>query len=115
MGPAALVPESFQIPLMVETDRFVLRPLTFDRFHLDYESYMASVEHLQNTFDLDGDPMMLGGERWPANSDLEFGVIDAAWCHMEWKIFRSSFTYTALTKAEDKQLGCGYIFRSRKA
>lgn len=100
--------------MRIETDHFVLCPLRFDAFHLDYESYMSSVEHLQNTFDLDAAPLTLDGAKWPANSDLEFAVIDAAWCHMEWKIFRSSFTYSALTKAEDKQLGCGYIFPCNK-
>ena len=114
LGPPPLVPSTFEIPLKVETDDFILRPLTVDRFHLDFESYMSSIEHLQKTFDLEGEQIVLDGEIWPANSDVEFAVIDAAWCHMEWKIFRSSFTYTALNKAETKQLGCGYIFPSYK-
>jgi hypothetical protein len=99
----------------VETDDFVLCPLTVDRFHLDYESYMASVEHLQNTFDVDEAPFRVGGERWPAGTTLELALIDAAWCHMEWKVFRSSFTYSALAKSEKQQLGCGYIFPSHKS
>ena len=61
-GPPALVPRDFEIPMRVETESFVLRPLTFDHFPLDYESYMSSVEHLQNTFDLDGDQLSVGGE-----------------------------------------------------
>ena len=113
-GPPALVPKDFKIPMLVRTESFLLRPLIFDRFPLDYESYMSSVEHLQNTFDLDGDQIELGGEVWPAGSDLEFAVIDAAWCHMEWKIFRSSFTYSVLDLDESRQLGCGYIFPCNK-
>ena len=113
-GPRPLVPKSFEIPLHVESDQFVIRPLTVGRYHLDYESYMTSVEHLQNTFDLDGDPIELAGERWPAGSDLEFAIYDAGWCHMEWKIFRSSFTYSAYDKAETRQLGCGYIYPCHK-
>lgn len=114
LGPTPLVPQSFEIPLRVETELFTLRPLTLDRFYLDYECYMSSIEHLQRTFDLDGDPIVQDGAVWPANSDLEFAVIDAAWCHMEWKFFRSSFTYTALDKRERRQLGCGYIFPCHK-
>ncbi len=115
-GPRPLVSETFEIPLRVETNEFVLCPLTIERFHLDYESYMSSVEHLQRTFDLEPKRMVLNGDTdvWPANSDLEFAVLDAAWCHFEWKIWRSSFTYTALSKNETIQLGCGYIFPSHK-
>jgi len=114
IGRRPMVPESFEVPEFVETESFILRPLTWDGFPLDYEAYMSSVEHLQRTFDLDDEPLTLSGERWPANSDMEFAVLDAAWCHMEWKIFRSSFTYCARNKAETRQLGCGYIFPSLK-
>jgi hypothetical protein len=113
-GPRPLVPREFEVPRRVETDRFVLTPLTVDRFHLDYESYMSSVEHLQATFDLDGDQLMTGEQLWPAGSDLEFALIDAAWCHMEWKYFRSSFSYSVLDLAETRQLGCGYVFPCHK-
>ncbi len=44
-GP--LVPDSFEIPELVETDSFLLRPLTWEGFNLDFESYMSSVKHLQ--------------------------------------------------------------------
>ena len=114
IGPQPIVPLSFQVPVRVETDEFVVRPLAMERFHLDFESYMSSVEHLQRTWDLDGSDLTLDGERWPANSDIEFAAVDAAWCQFEWQILRSSFTYTALTKDERQQLGCGYIFRSSK-
>jgi len=114
IGPPPLVPSSFSIPMRVETPDFVLVPLRWDRFHLDFESYMSSVPHLQSTFDLDGSSLELGGQRWPANSDLEFAAIDAAWCQFEWQITRSSFTYTALDREEQQQIACGYIFRSFK-
>ncbi|CAN5172137.1 hypothetical protein BH11ACT6_BH11ACT6_13720 [soil metagenome] len=114
LGPAPLVSHGFDIPLRVEADNFVLMPLAMKHFALDYEAYMSSVEHLQATFDLDGDSLEIDGERWPANSDIEFAVIDAAWCQFEWQHLRSSFTYAAFTKAEEKELGCGYIMRSKK-
>lgn len=114
LGPAPIVPRDFDIPLSVPTDKFTLVPLSLKHFMLDYECYMSSVGHLQQTFDLDGDSLFIDGGRWPANSDIEFAVIDASWCQFEWQHLRSSFTYAALTPAEDKELGCGYIMRSKK-
>ncbi|MCV7301208.1 hypothetical protein H7J93_16435 [Mycobacterium barrassiae] len=114
LGPAPIVPRNFDVPLEVRTEKFTLRPLSWKHFMLDYECYMSSVEHLQQTFDLDGDGLFIDGERWPANSDVEFAFIDASWCQFEWQHLRSSFTYAAFTPAEDKELGCGYIMRSKK-
>lgn len=114
LGPAPLVPREFETPMRVEGDGFVLVPLGWKHFMLDYECYMSSVEHLQATFDLDGDSLEIHGQRWPANSDVEFAFVDAAWCQFEWQHLRSSFTYAALTPREDKELGCGYIMRSKK-
>jgi hypothetical protein len=108
------VSRDFEIPLRVEGDGFILVPLGWKHFMLDYECYMSSVEHLQGTFDLDGDSLEIDGQRWPANSDVEFAFVDAAWCQFEWQHLRSSFTYAALTEREDKELGCGYIMRSKK-
>lgn len=120
-GPLPIVPWSFDLPERVETDSFVLRLLTLDHFHLDFEAYMSSVEHLQRTFNLDGVPFGVDAEgkpvqlevdyeRWPANSDVEFGLIGAAWCHFEWKYFRSSFTYGIAEPDERRHLGCAYVF-----
>lgn len=114
LGPAPLVSRDFDIPMRVETEKFVLVPLSWKHFNLDYECYMSSVEHLQTTFDLDGDSLEIDGERWPANSDVEFAFVDAAWCQFEWQHTRSSFTYVALTPSEDKELGAGYLMRSKK-
>ncbi|MGF1661555.1 MAG: hypothetical protein ACFCVG_03635 [Kineosporiaceae bacterium] len=115
IGHPPLVPPWFDVPRRVEADRFVLVPLTWRLFPLDFECYMSSVQHLQATFDLDGASLELGGERWPANSDLEFAHVDAAWCQFEAEHLRSSFTYVPLTPAGDRQLGAGYIFPSKKA
>lgn len=114
LGPAPLVSREFDVPMRVETERFVLMPLASKHFLLDYEAYMTSVEHLQSTFDLDGDSLVIDGQRWPAGSDIEFAFVDASWCQFEWQHLRSSFTYAAFTLAEDKELGCGYIMRSKK-
>jgi hypothetical protein len=114
IGPPPLVPSWYKIPMRVETPEFVLVPLRMDRFHLDFEAYMSSIEHLQKTFDLDGSSLEIGGQRWPANSDAQFAIVDAAWCQFEWQHLRTSLTYTALDRTERQQLACGYIFRSYK-
>jgi hypothetical protein len=114
IGPEPIVPRDFPIPQMVEHKDFILVPLTWKRALLDFEAYMSSVEHLQSTFDQDGDELRINGERWPANSDMEFAFVDAAWCQFEHEHLRSSFTYTALDHAQQKQLAVGYIFRSKR-
>jgi hypothetical protein len=114
IGSPPLVPRSFEIPLRVETDRFVLVPLSAKLFPLDFDAYMTSVEHLQQTFDVDVDPLHLGGEHWPAGSDIEFALVDAAWCQFEWQHLRSSFTYVPLSPDESRSLGAGYIMPCKK-
>jgi hypothetical protein len=120
-GPLPIVPWDFELPERVVTQDFVLRPLSLDLFHLDFEAYNASREHLQQTFNLDGVPFGpaenrdAGAERWPAGTDVEFGLIGAAWCHYEWKYLRSSFTYSILDAEERRELGNAYVYPCHKA
>jgi hypothetical protein len=116
LGPSPLVPPWFEVPLRVDTEEFVLVPLTWNGFHHDFESYMSSVEHLQSTFDLDAvNPFVVDGARWPANTSLELAFIDAAWQQFESEVIRSSFCYCVKDIQESRQLGCGYIFHSDKS
>ena len=115
LGPVPLVPNWFEIPNRVDTDQFVLVPLTWNRFHLDFEGYMSSISHLQDTFDQETtNPFIVKGERWPANTDLELAFIDASWQQFESEVIRSSFTYCALDRTQSRQIGCGYIFHCEK-
>lgn len=119
-GPLPIVPWDFDLPERVETDDFVLRPLSVDLFHLDFEAYTSSKEHLQQTFCLDGVPFGRAENqdptagRWPEGVDVEFGLIGAAWCHYEWKYLRSSFTYSILDLDESRELGNAYVYPCHK-
>ena len=47
---AGLVPEGFEVPRRVEGEGFVVVPLGPELAQIDYEAYMSSIEHLQQTF-----------------------------------------------------------------
>ncbi len=46
----AFVPSDFDVPVQVEADGFKLVPLGPDLVKVDYDAYMSSIEHLQQTF-----------------------------------------------------------------
>lgn len=100
------IPQDFEVPQSLETDKFRLRPLTALDVDKDYEAVMSSLDHLQGFF----------GERskWPSR-DLtkEKDLEDLKWHQKEFQE-RSSFAYTVVSLDEKEVLGCVYIFSSRK-
>ncbi len=103
-----LVPKNFQVPEMLETDRFRLRMLTVADVDKDYEAVMSSVEHLRKT----PTPPTCGD--WPSYSlTREEDLEDLKW-HEEKHLNREIFTYTVMSLDETKCLGCVYIFPSTK-
>ena len=102
-----LVPENFEIPLSLETDKFRLRTLTINDVVKDYDAVMTSIEHLQGVF----------GERseWPSpNLTFEQDLIDLGWHQKEFQR-RTSFAYTVMSLDESQCLGCVYIFPLEKS
>lgn len=102
-GP--LVPRDFQVPEVLETDKFRLRMLRVTDIVKDYDAVMTSIDHLQGVF----------GERskWPSKDlTLEQDLIDLGWHQKEFQT-RSSFAYTVMNLDESQCLGCVYIFPSR--
>lgn len=94
-----LIPEEVEAPSRVETDAFVIRPLTIDDVEQDYEAVMSSRERLQGTFGPD--------DEWPtADLTRKQNRIDLAWHQKEFQR-RDAFTYAVV--ADDVQLGCLYI------
>ena len=65
-----LVPPDFEIPQVLETEKFRLRMLTIHDVVKDYDAVMTSVEHLQGVF----------GRRdeWPMDLTLEEDLVDTA-------------------------------------
>lgn len=101
-----LVPPDFQIPRVLETDKFRLRMLTINDIIKDYEAVMTSIDHLRGIFGLQS--------KWPSHDlTLEQDLIDLGWHQKEFQI-RSSFAYTVVNLEETQCLGCVYIFPPTK-
>ncbi|MEO0768642.1 MAG: GNAT family N-acetyltransferase [Cyanobacteria bacterium J06649_4] len=98
----ALVPQSFMVPTVLETEAFRLRMLTIHDVVKDYDAVMTSCEHLQGVFG--------PGSDWPtADLSLEQELIDLAWHQKEFQN-RTSFAYTVMSLDESCCLGCVYIY-----
>jgi hypothetical protein len=88
----AFLPADFEIPTLLETDRFRLRPIRVDDLDLDYEAVMSSREELWRRF----------GQAWgwpPEDLTLEQDGKDLRWHEEEFEC-RSSFDYAVMTPDE---------------
>jgi len=85
-----LVPDDFDIPLLVETELFRLRPLTVHNVVKDFDAMMSRV---------DPDPTLT----------IEKNLADLGWHQVEFAR-RTSFTYTVMSLDESRCLGCVYIY-----
>ena len=95
----AFVPPDFEVPPVLETDRFRLRMLGVDDAELDYEAVMSSAERLRG----------LSGGAWPSDDmTLEDNLRDLE-MHQNEFLRREAFTYTVVTLGEDSVLGCVYM------
>jgi hypothetical protein len=100
------LPPGFDVPELLETDRFRIRPLTIHDLVKDYDAVMTSREHLWEQF----------GQAWGWPSEdltLEQDLIELAW-HQREAQRRSSFAYVVMRPDERVQLGCVYIVPSQK-
>ena len=97
-----LVPDNFVIPKSLETDEFLLAPLTVNHLIKDYDAVMSSVSHLTG---------LMGDDDWPSGLTLEENLADLGWHQTEFT-FRTSFAYSVLTLDEQLCLGCCYIYPS---
>ena len=100
------LPETFEVPETLETDRMRLRALTIHDAVKDYAAVMESEERLRSVF--------RPGGSWPDGLTLEANILDCAWHQKEFEL-RSSFTYTVVNLAETAVLGCLYIYPTRAA
>ncbi len=102
----ALVPEGFEVPQVLQTQRMHLRPLTIDHAVKDFDAVMTSEERLRNVYDP-------GGE-WPSGLTLEQNIVELGWHQTEFQL-RTSFAYTVLSPDESEVMGCVYIYPTRKS
>ena len=105
MGRKTLVPDGFEVPAVLETDKFRLRMLTVNDLIKDYDAVMTSSDHLQATYSQQGG--------WPVGLTLEEDLIDLGWHQREFTL-RYSFAYTVMSLDESMCLGCMYINPSEK-
>jgi hypothetical protein len=99
-----LVPDDFDVPHVLETERMRLRPLTINDVVKDYEAVMSSVDRLRTLFEP-------GGE-WPLGLTLEQNTIELGWHQTEFQL-RTSFAYTVTSLDESEILGCLYLYPTR--
>jgi len=100
-----LVPDDFDLPQMLETDRMRLRPLTANDAVKDYQAVMSSSERLRTVYD--------PGGKWPLGLTLEQNTIELGWHQVEFQL-RTSFAYTVVSLDESEVMGCVYIYPVRK-
>ncbi len=100
------VSTNFQIPEVLETDKFRLRMLTVNDVKKDYDAVITSIEHLQKTKPFGPN------HKWPTK-DLTFeqDLIDLRWHQKEFQK-KSSFAFTVMNVDESECLGCLYIYPS---
>ena len=100
-----LVPDDFDVPKWVQTDRLRLRPLTIHDAVSDFDAVITSEERLRTVYDPGGD--------WPSSLTLEQNIIELGWHQTEFQL-RTSFAYTVVSLDETEVLGCVYIYPSMK-
>jgi RimJ/RimL family protein N-acetyltransferase len=102
-SPHPFLAKDFQVPAILETDRFRLRMLTVSDVVKDYDAVMTSQEHLNEIW----------GAGWPEGLTLEQNLIDLGWHQKEFQR-RRYFAYTVVALDESRVLGCVYIYPTRK-
>ena len=100
----SFIPTDFNAPVLVETQTFKLVPLSPKLAKIDFDAYMSSIKHLQQTF--------TRSNSWPHK-----GISDAdALLDMETEQSRfenrESFAYAVLTPDGQRERGCVYIYPS---
>ena len=95
-----LVPDGFDVPLRLETERLRLRPLLASDAVKDYDAVMTSAERLKSVFC----PI----DTWPDGLTLEQNLKELAWHEIEFQK-RRSFAYTVVSLDESRVLGCLYL------
>lgn len=94
------VPDDFEVPLELATDRFRLEPLGPDHNERDHEAWMSSIAHIRAT------PGFPDG-KWPTEMSLDQNLADLV-RHAGDFATRTGFTYSVLDG--DEVIGCVYLY-----
>ncbi|MEO0590924.1 MAG: twin-arginine translocation pathway signal protein [Pseudomonadota bacterium] len=98
------VAADFAVPTLVETEGFKIVPLGPDLAEIDYEAYMSSIEHLQETF--------TRSTGWPNEGLTDEDAIKDMETEAARFEARTSFAYAVLTPDGTRELGCIYVYPS---
>lgn len=97
----AFVPADFDVPVLVEADDFKLVPLGPDLVKIDFDAYMSSIEHLQQTFSR--------STSWPREDITdEDAMLDMQGEQARFQA-RKSFAYGVLTPDGSRERGSVYV------
>lgn len=97
----SLVPASFTVPTLVETPGFKLVPLGPDVVKQDFDAYMSSIEHLQNTF--------TRSTAWPHKNISAADAMRDMEGEQARFAARKSFAYAVLTPDGTRERGSVYV------
>lgn len=97
---AAFVPDDFEVPQELVTERFRLEPLGPEHNERDHEAWMSSIDHIRAT------PGFPDGS-WPTAMSLERNLDDLV-RHAGDFAARKGFTYSVLDG--DAVIGCVYLY-----
>ena len=106
MYPRSILPEGFEPPLRVETDRFVIVPITHHRVTQDMEGISkADLTHMTN------DDHVTDTHGAAQINEWVIGISGNNW------VLRNGILmpYMVMNKDETKELGCIYFYESIKA
>jgi hypothetical protein len=105
-APAAkpFISADFNVPTLVETPTFKLVPLGPDLVKVDYDAYMSSIEHLQQTFTRSTD--------WPHKGITAEDAMRDMLTEQARFNNRTSFAYAVLTPDGTRERGCVYVYPS---
>jgi len=104
MKKPLFVSSNFDIPPVLETERFRLRMLSVDDVEQDYEAVIESRELLHSMF----------GGSWPRERFTLTENLTDLEQHQQEFLNREAFAYTVVSLDESRVLGCVYINPARK-
>lgn len=106
-GVTPFIPDDFEPPLIAEEEGFKLVPLGPELVKIDFDAYMSSIEHLQQTF--------TRSTSWPTEDISDEAAMQDMLNEQRRFQNRESFAYAVLTPDGTRERGCVYVQPSTKA
>jgi hypothetical protein len=108
MDTSTFVPDDFQVPPALSTERFRLEPLRRRHNVADHRAWTASIDHIKST-------PGFAGRDWPDQPvSLQENAAYLAEHEADFSA-RVGFTYTVLDPVTSEVIGCVYIYPPRQA